>query len=184
MKKIQFMTTALLVMLLLAACGSTSDDKTPATGDVSFDKVYESVQDVMVEGLQEDNSITKEEVLSGYFAEDLTQPSEDNPPVEILLERMDIKQEQIANGKALFAMMNVNADEIILLEAKTEEDAAALKTGLEKELTAQVQTWEQYLPEQYEKVKQNVIKTNGKFLIYVTASNPDEIVQAFDNHFK
>jgi len=184
MRKIQFMTTVLIVMLILGACGSKTDESTPTTDEVSFDVVYASVEDAMLEGLQEDDSLTKEEILSNYLIDDLTQPVDDNPNVEILLNGMDVEQDLIANGTALFAMMNVNADEIILLEAKTDEDVELLKAGLEKELAAQIQTWEQYLPEQFEKVKQNVIKTNGKFLIYITASNPEEIEQAFDKNFK
>ena len=185
MRKIQSITAVLLVILVLAACGSKTDENTPTTGDVSFDEVYASIEDAMLEGLiQEDDSLTKDELLSNYIIEDLTQSVADNPSVEFLFEKMGIEQDSIANGTALFAMMNLNADEVILLEAKTDEDVELLKAGLEKELATQIQMWEQYLPDQYEKVKQNVIKTNGKFLIYVTASNPEEIGQAFDKHFK
>ena len=80
--------------------------------------------------------------------------------------------------------MNVNADEIILLEAKDEKQVASLKEALEKELEGQVQTWKQYLPDQYEKVENNVIKTNGKYLLYVTYTKPGNIEKVFDSSFK
>jgi hypothetical protein len=80
--------------------------------------------------------------------------------------------------------MNVNSDEIILLKAKDEAHVKSLKEALEREKEAQIKTWEIYLPDQFEKVKNNVIKTNGNYLLYVTYGNPDEIEAIFDSYFK
>lgn len=76
--------------------------------------------------------------------------------------------------------MNVNADEIIVLEAADEAQTDEVKTALENELAAQVQTWEQYLPDQFEKVKNNVILQNGTQFIYITYDQPEKIAQIFD----
>ena len=183
MKKIKLITTIFIAMLLIAACGSKTDEDTGSAADVSFDDIYASTEEAMVDILKDESGLSKEELLANYFIEDLA-ASADNPNVEILLERMELDTDNMANGKVIMPMMNVNSDELILLEAKTKEDVESLKASLELELAAQTQVWEQYLPDQYEKVKNNVIKTNGNFLLYVTSLDQDQIVEAFDKHFK
>ncbi len=181
MKKFKLITTVFIALLLISACGAKNGQDTQ--DEISFDELYTSVEDAMVDILKDESDLSKEELLANYFIEDLA-ASEDNPTVEILLERMELDAGAMANGKVIMPMMNVNSDELLLLEAKTKEDVESLKTSLELELAVQTQVWEQYLPDQYEKVKNNVIKTNGNFLLYVTSSEQDQIVEAFDKQFK
>lgn len=177
-KKLSFIGL-LLFALILGACGNEEPSTTP-----EFKDVYTNVEDTVKEIIAEEHNISGDEGLMGYLLEDLTAEDTEGSMAHLFLERMDIKQEQLANGKTIGAMMNVNADEIFVLEANSAEEVEALKEGLERELAAQTQTWEQYLPDQYEKVKNNVIETNGNFLLYVTFSNPDKIVDAFKASFK
>ncbi|MCT8136712.1 DUF4358 domain-containing protein [Anaerobacillus sp. CMMVII] len=100
------------------------------------------------------------------------------------MENQNISKEQLANGVVIAAMMNINSDLIILFEAADEKSAESLKEVLEREKEAQVQTWSQYLPDQYEKVKNNVITTDGNFLLYVTYSDPEKIVDVFNSSNK
>lgn len=175
----------LLLALIISACGNNSSGNDGDTNKTpTFDDVYASVEDALKETLKEDSDMAEDEVLNSYFMEDLTNPDTEESMATILLERMDLEQDKLANGKAIGALMNVNADEVFVLEAKSKDDVAALKESLERELDAQIQTWEQYLPDQYEKVKNNVIETNGNFLLYVTFSDPDRVVDAFKAQFK
>lgn len=173
------------LLLILAACGNQgeSDDKTTSEGP-KFETVYTEIENALKETLMADGDMSEDEVLMGYFIEDLTATDDEASMVDVLLERMDLDPSKLANGKAIGNMMNVNADEIILLEAKDEADVDLLKESLENELAAQVQTWEQYLPDQYEKVKNNRIETKGKYLLYVTFSDPDKIISVFNEQFK
>ena len=191
MKKLM-MTAMLMLVLVLAACGSNADKPDNNAGNGSdepeetanFEEVYNAVETAMVDALTEDGDMTKEDALNCYIIDDLTNADSDDPMVEMTLERLEIDPAQLANGKFIAAMMNINSDEIIVLEAKDEADVATLKTALENELEAQDQTWSQYLPDQHEKVKNNVITTEGNFLLYVTFSAPDQVVDAFKAQFE
>ncbi len=183
-KKISFIGL-LLLALIISACGNNSSSNGGETNKApAFDDVYASVENAIKDSLKEDSDMAEDEVLMSYFIEDLTSEDAADSMAAVLLERMELDPEKLANGKAIGAMMNVNSDEIFVLEAKSEDDVAELEKVLERELAAQIQTWEQYLPDQHEKVKNNVIETNGKFLLYVTFSDPDRVVEAFNANFK
>ena len=70
------------------------------------------------------------------------------------------------------------------MKAKSNEDAELLKASLQKELDAQIQTWSQYLPDQYEIVKKNVLKTKGEYVVYITYDNVDAVEKIFDEKVK
>lgn len=183
-KKLSFIGLSLFA-LILAACGNDSNDNGDATNKApAFDDVYENVENAVKEILLEDSDMSEDEMFESYILEDLTATDADESEVAVMLERMEIEQSQLANGKVIGALMNINADEIFVLEAKSEEDVADLKASLERELEAQIQTWEQYLPDQYEKVKKNVIETNGNFLLYATFSDTDKVADAFKAAFE
>ena len=176
----------IMVLVLLAGCsaGSKSDKEEAETA--SFDEIITAIKEQIATDLK-DGGVEEEVLVDGklmnYMETDLTASEESDPAVAIWIEKMGLNNEEIAKGKVIAAMMNVNADEIILLEAKDEKQVASLKRALEKELEGQVQTWKQYLPDQYEKVEKNVIKTKGKYLLYVTYTQPEKIENVFDSSF-
>lgn len=166
---------------LFAACGDKATDKNDEEQQqVSLSEKFANVKNVIAEDLQaggvEEPLVDGK--LSSYFEVDLT--DKENPDQAFFLEKLGIEENQLAAGYVIAAMMNVNSDEIILLEATDETAAASLKEALEKELAAQKQTWEQYLPDQYEKVKNNQIKQNGNQFIYITYDQPEKIEEIFD----
>ncbi len=184
MKMIVTALTMAMVLLVLTGCTSGN---TVGKEAASFDEMTTAIKEQIAVDLKDDG--VKEEVLvdgklTYYMETDLTGTEESDPAIAIWIEKTGLNKEEIVNGKVIAAMMNVNADEIILLEAKDEKDVASLKESLEKELEGQIQTWKQYLPDQYEKVEKNIIKTNGKYLLYVTYSKPENIEKVFDNSFK
>ena len=174
-----------LVAVLLTACGSQSADESPdSNGDAKqadFGEIIADIKDVLEKDIQQEDENL--DVFQNYAESDLTDTENKETDASIWIEKLSLDPARIENGTVLAAMMNVNADEIILLEAKEDEDVAELKASLEKELEAQVQTWERYLPEQYDKVKNNEIVTQGKFLLYVTYTHPELLVEEFNNHF-
>lgn len=186
MKKFSILLLA-VVLVIMAGCGKQSDgDNKNESNNASFDSIVNAVKEQVAKDMKEEG-IEEETLVDGellyHFQTDLTGTEEDDPGLPIWLEKMELKQEDIANGVVIAPMMNVKSDEFIILEAKDESKVASLKASLEKELAAQDQTWSQYLPDQYEKVKHNIIKTKGKFLIYITYSNPEKIEQVFDDQF-
>lgn len=183
MKKWFLVMSLVLSLVVLGACGNKEADKSNSGSDkqeVALEEINQEIKDTIVEDLKAGG--VEEPLVDGklmsYFEVDLMDA--ENPQRDLYLEKLGIQEDQLEKGYVYAAMMNVNADEIILLEAKDETAAAALKAGLEKELAAQTQTWEQYLPEQFEKVKNNLIKQNGNKLIYITYDKPEKIAEIFD----
>lgn len=186
MGKLKVVLLFALVLVLAAGCSQKNDAEKPEEVNVSFDEVTTSIKEAIAKDLKEDGGVEEEVLVDGkltYYTETDLTASTDDAGVAIWLEKMNVDQEKLANGLVIAAMMNVNADEVIVLEAKDEADVEALKASLEKELENQDQTWKQYLPEQYEKVKENIITTKGKYLLYVTYTNPEKVEEAFNSKF-
>lgn len=194
--------TGLLVLsavVLLAGCTSNKTgyvEKTPgggtATGGTTqpapFDKTLTAIKVQIADDLKE-GGVSEEEVmvdgkLTYFFETDLKASEESDSAVPIWIENLDVDVEELEKGVVISPMMNVNSDQVILFEAKDEKDVESLRGSLEKALEAQDQTWSQYLPDQYAKVKKNRIKTNGKFLLYVTYESPEKIEKIFDTNLK
>ncbi|CQR47315.1 hypothetical protein BN1058_01624 [Paraliobacillus sp. PM-2] len=177
MRKIMLFLVSILSVWGLIGCSNQSEKVDEAEVDVSalLLDIKEEIANDLGEGSMVDGK------LQNYIEADLTGESDD-PMVGMTLETMELDKSKLEAGYVIQAMMNVNADQIILLEAKDEESVSVLQESLEKALEAQVQTWEQYLPDQYEKVKNNVIETNGKYLLYVTYEDPETIVNVFSEH--
>lgn len=170
-------------LVMLGACGNKETDKSGSDSDkqaVTLQEINQIIKDKMADDLKAGG--VEEPLVDGklmsYFEIDLMDA--EDPQRDFYLEKLGIQQEQLQAGYVIAAMMNVNADEIILLEAKDETAAASLKSVLEKELAAQTQTWEQYLPDQFDKVKNNIIKQDGNKLIYITYDQPEKIAEIFD----
>lgn len=172
----------LFLAVMLAACGtqSTGESNKDEVSKVDYANVLSNIKGQVAEDLKaegvDDMSHTHQEA-------DLTDTESEGSAADIWIEKMKLNPEMLAHGTVLAALMNVNSDEIILLEAENENQVDELKKSLENELAAQVQTWEHYLPDQYEKVKNNKIVTKGKYLLYVTYTNPEAIEKAFNDSF-
>ena len=179
MKKITVALLLTLFSVILVGCGDNKSDK----NEVALSDIMTSIQEQIASDLEaggvSDALIDGE--LQGYILADLTSDKEDVNT--IYAEKLRIDPEKLSAGYVLAPMMNVKSDEIILLEATDEEQVDTLKQALEEELQAQIATWQQYLPDQFEKVENNVITTNGRYLLYVTYDNPDAIVKIFNDSF-
>lgn len=79
----------------------------------------------------------------------------------------------------LKAMINVKADEIIVLKAADEKYIEDLKKALEEEGAAQEQQWSTYLPDQHEIVKNRIIKQEGLYLALIISEKAEDIEKAF-----
>lgn len=185
MKKLISILGISVLIVLVTACGSA--DKEKASGVVPVADIIQAIKEQMAEDMKEDfgdESPLVDGQLQGYIEADLTEKDSEDPTAEILLEKMELNEEELDEGIALMQMMNVNSNEIIILKAKEKAHVESLKEALEKELAAQTATWEMYLPDQYEKVKNNLILTEGKYLIYITYDDPNAIEKIFNEKVK
>lgn len=187
MKKMIGFVVLAMVAVTMAACSGSAGDKKGGAADVSAKDILDGIKEQVVKDIREvvaDDKMTDEEILQSYLEVDLLGSETEDPSIAMFLEKLALDKEKLEEGYVLAAMFNVNSDEIIVLKAKDEADVESLKASLQKELDAQIQTWSQYLPDQYEKVKNNVLKTNGKYLLYVTYGNPEEVEKIFDEKLK
>ncbi|MBS4194336.1 DUF4358 domain-containing protein [Lederbergia citri] len=186
MKKAVSITGMIAILFFtLMGCSNGTNNKAGATG-VSIEEIVQSIKEKIAEDLAAVGvaDALKDGVLQSYIESDLVNKDENNPNSEFLMEKLSIDPNDLENGYIIAAMMNINSDEIIILKAKDESKVDGLIEVLKKEKEAQVATWEQYLPDQYDKVKNNIIKVKGPYLIYITYEHPEKLEKIFDEKLK
>ena len=80
-------------------------------------------------------------------------------------------------------LINVTATEYFIAEVK-DGKMDSVKASLEARQDALDQQWSQYLPEQYELVKNYQLVTNGNYVLFVVSEYADEAVSAFNTYTK
>lgn len=80
--------------------------------------------------------------------------------------------------------MNVKSDMIVVLKAKTDADIPEVENYAKMLRDEQYKTWETYLPDQFENVQQNMTKTFGRYVVYVTHDEPQKITSAVEKILK
>lgn len=180
-----------LIIFAIAGCSSTgskgANSDEADKNDVSVNEILEGIKGQIVQDIKDagfDDGQSDVEILQGYAETNLVEVATDDPFGQIFFERTGLDKELLAEGSMYMPMFNTNADEIIILKAKDDKGADTLKASLQKELDAQIQTWERYLPDQYEKVKNNVLKTKGNYVLYVTYGNVGAVEKIFDEKVK
>ncbi|MCJ8006529.1 DUF4358 domain-containing protein [Lederbergia wuyishanensis] len=186
MKKALYLTGMIVIALFtLIGCSAGANNK-EGTANISLEEIVKGIKEKIAEDLEANGvqDALKDGVLQAYIESDLVEKDENNPNSEFLMEKLNIDPNDIEEGYIIAAMMNVNSDEIILLKAKDDSKVDGLIEVLKKEKEAQVTTWEQYLPDQYEKVNNNIIKVKGPYLIYITYEQPEKLEKIFDEKLK
>lgn len=185
MKKLMSFLGFVLVLGLIAGCSNQGSGKNEVQPTFTLEEMSLKIKEQIAADMKENGAgedVLVDGKLLSYIEVDLL--DDKDPSTSIYLDKMQLNKEEVEEGIVLAAMMNVNSDEIILLKAKDEAHVKSLKEALEREKEAQIKTWEIYLPDQFEKVKNNVIKTNGNYLLYVTSGIPEKIEAIFDSYFK
>lgn len=186
MRKFLIIIIISIDMFGLVACGN-SNNTNNVENNISVSDLMEDVKEQLARDIEEDsgdNLLEDDGTLSGYIQADLLEDTDEEPFVDLLLDRSELDSDMLDEGQFLAPMMNINSNEIIILKAKDEEDVDSLKEALEREQDVQIGIWEQYLPDQYEKVKENIIKTKGTYLLFVTADDASSIEDLFDEKLK
>ncbi len=171
MKKILAVVMVCLVMAAAVGCGQ-EEANVPVSTIVAGIK-EEIGKDLKAGGVPEDQF--KDGQLPGYMEVDLVKEKLSQYP------QLEFNKEDIEEGILLSPMINIRADQIIILKAQDKDKVDVLKQALEKLKEGQLKIWESYLPDQYEKVNNNIIKTQGRYLIYITYDNPEAIEKVFDS---
>ncbi|MGL4952361.1 MAG: DUF4358 domain-containing protein [Culicoidibacterales bacterium] len=171
MKKFISICACALFAIGLTACGGSSDDAT--TGETSFTTVQTAVKDAIVTFLEDGGVNPAEEngQISGYATYDILVD-------DISALYPTINPEDFASGTIYMPMMMTKSDLIIVAEATNADAVANIEASFEGVKEGQIQQWQQYLPDQFEKVEVNQVVTSGNYVLYSTFDNND-VVDAF-----
>jgi len=91
-----------------------------------------------------------------------------------------IDKSQFADVLIYGTMISVKANEIILIKVNNENEISKAVDLLTKRKEQVYKTWEQYLPDQFEMVKNGVIKTNGKYAALIIAPQVNKVLNKFN----
>ncbi|MBQ9030441.1 MAG: DUF4358 domain-containing protein [Parasporobacterium sp.] len=79
-------------------------------------------------------------------------------------------------GVVLYSpISNMDAEELLLVKLKNEDQAEELVAAVEKRLQTQTGIYEGYAPPQYELCQNGVIDLQGNYLLYVVHADADRI---------
>lgn len=168
MKKI-VVVFAVLSLILMVGCSSSGG----SGNDVDMNQVMENVIARISEDLKEagyTDADFEAEVLPGYFVIDLKDEELDFNPYDGLIDL-----DKVEGGFTIQAAMMLNADRIIVFKVSDSDYLEELKGILEEEKQGQYDMWEQYLPDQFEKVKETIFEVEGDLIYYITYQDAEDI---------
>ena len=155
MKKIKLIMMAVLVTVLAVGCSKGAENNT-STSEVSPEVIITKIQELLSTSY---DIPLQDGALPGYNVIDMTDPE------QMLMYEGTFNTEDIESGYILQPMMNVKSELVMVAKAKDATALENIKAGYEKVLWDQDAMWSQYLPDQYEFVKGNVIKTQGNYAL-------------------
>ncbi len=176
-KIIPFFLCFCMLLVLFSAC--KKNENTPKN-TVSIDEISAAITAEMKKDFMDSGDFKEEDFADGgvpsYQIASLNDEAFQLP--------LEYDRERLEDALMIHHQMNVKSDMIVVLKAKTDEDVAELENYAKKLRDDQYKTWERYLPDQFEKVQQNVTKTIGRYVIYVTYDEPQKIADTIENLLK
>lgn len=168
---------ALICSFILCGCGK--DDVTTKEM-ASLDDIAETITDEMKTGLINMGAAVEGDFSNGTLPSySVMRLNDENFQLPI-----EYDKNKLEDALVITHNMNVKSDMIVVLKAKTDADIPEVENYVKKLRDEQYKTWENYLPDQFEKVKQNMTKTMGRYVIYVTYDEPQNITSAVERLFK
>ena len=79
---------------------------------------------------------------------------------------------------------NMDANEVLVLKAKSEEDIEQLKVKVEGRIKKQSDSFKSYRPEEYDIISNRVLDIKGKYLILIISRDSATIEAAINKEFK
>jgi|GEM_PF-2058147 len=168
-KKILAMIVAATMILTFASCtktgGESKDnvDALPAIRDVIFETLKQNLIDN--DGMAE----------SDFNGGDLLVYTETKPGGEDFYPPVDLPEGAAKDAVFFQAMMMTNSDLIVVIEY---DDIATAEQYMDDLRSYQEGVWGEYLPDQMEKVQNSVTETIGKYIVYITYSDADGLMDA------
>lgn len=102
-------------------------------------------------------------------------------PQEFFKDIYGIDKSKFADVLISGTMISVKANEIILIKVNNESEISQAVEALQKRKDQVYKTWEQYLPDQFEMVKNGVVKTNGKYAALIITPHVNKVLDKFNS---
>lgn len=150
MKKIISLALALIMLLALCACGQ---EEAPAAKKVELQPIYDSFASSLPDMMVMDETTR--------------------------LNLLGVKAEDCAQVICAVAAVGLQADEVWLIEASSEEALANLKTLAENRLNAKKEETSFYSPDQFAICEDGRILSEGLYLAFIVSPEADTLEAAF-----
>ena len=155
MKKFLFVFIAISLIIMIPGCGA-AEKKLPDLDKLSQDLLNDS----------------------GIFT-DILNPIDQN----IALVLFGLNEEDVESC-TVYCSTGATAEEIALFIAPDADAAKRIYTALERRVEMQILAFENYVPAEVPKLKNAILRNNGLWVAYITASNidsADKIVYNYEN---
>ena len=176
-KFISIMALAIILSLIFAGCGN---EKNMTNDAASLDEISSAVTAKIKTNLMETGAAVEEDFKNGIL------PSYN---VKRLGDKDFYLPIEIDNSKLEDALVVTNekdetSDMIVVLKAKNDSDVQTLENYVKKLRDVQYKTWEEKDPDQFKKVQQNMTRTMGRYVFYITYDTPQGISDEVDKLLK
>ena len=157
MKKNVFALTVIMVIILTLLTGCSSKDTT--SKEPSIDEIDQNINDdVDISNMVESDSDKLEKLY-------------------------DIDIDKVDNFKLYTAKTNIEANELLILKVKNEEDIGDIKEDINDRIESQTNSFKDYLPDEYFLIEKHVLKSNGNYIIFIISEEAEKIESLFDKSF-
>lgn len=157
MKKNVFALTVIMVIILALLTGCSSKDTT--SKEPSIDEIDQNINDdVDISNMVESDSDKLEKLY-------------------------DIDIDKVDNFKLYTAKTNIEANELLILKVKNEEDIGDIKEDINDRIESQTNSFKDYLPDEYFLIEKHVLKSNGNYIIFIICEEAEKIESLFDKSF-
>ena len=160
MKKLLALSMCLILSLSLVACGN---DNSSSSSSSSTSSSTTSSSD--------SSSVTSSAESSEEVSDDA-----------MLTDLYYLEKEWLDEYVIAAAMMNVSSDNLAVIKA-TEGNADKVAEALEKRRSDVENSFAQYLPEQYEKAQNGLVKTQGDWVFLVILDDIPAAEELIDGYF-
>lgn len=79
---------------------------------------------------------------------------------------------------------NMKASEIIVIRLKSKDNKEEIKEKLEKRAKSQSNSFENYVPEEYDLIENKVLEEKGNYIFMAINKDSDKIKESFNKNFK
>lgn len=135
------------------------------------------------ESVQLKDGETLESVVTS-ITEELTMPMPAQVDDTILKDVFYVDPEDTNSYFGQFAMVNVSSANVIVVEAKGEDQVASIQESLEKRKDDVCNSFEMYLPDQYEIAQNGKVVTKGNYVALLMIENVDRAEEIFNEAFQ